>query len=371
METLTVDVDVSKPYRVLVGTRLLEQAGALVRPLVSGGNAVIVTDDNVGPLYARIVEGSLSDAGFRTATFTFPAGEASKTLATYGSILSFLAERELDRNDVVIALGGGVTGDMAGFAAATYLRGISYVQVPTSLLAMVDSSVGGKCAVDLPAGKNLVGAFWQPRLVIADVGCLGTLSPEQLADGCGEVVKHAVIADPDLMGLIEAHPITADALSDNLPLVAAVVARNVEIKRNVVVQDEREGGVRKLLNFGHSIGHAIEARSGYGLGHGTCVAMGMVAITRAVARCSDGDANALDELTDRIERVCRAHGLSTRCPYPADELIAASRHDKKRRGDAIDLVLPRGIAELTIQTVSLEDFTSLIRAGLADGGDAR
>ena len=365
MDTLTVDVNVSRPYRVHVGTRLLEQVGGIVRPLVAGARAAIVTDSNVGPLYGPIVEESLAQAGFKTTTFVFAAGESNKTLATYEEILAHLADSHLDRDDIVIALGGGVTGDMAGFAAGTYLRGIAYVQVPTSLLAMVDSSVGGKCAVDLPQGKNLVGAFWQPRTVIADVGCLGTLSAEQLADGCGEVIKHAVIADANLLDILEAHPITLTSLSENLPLIAAIVARNVEIKRNVVVQDERESGVRKLLNFGHSIGHAIEARSHFALGHGASVAMGMVAITRATASVAD-DPEPLIELARRIAKVCETHGLQTTCPYKADELIESALHDKKRRGDAIDLVLPLGVASCTIQTVDLEQFFELMRIGLSE-----
>ena len=362
---LTVDVPVENPYRVHIGTRLLERTGALVRPLVGGGRAAIVTDSHVGPLYAQIVEQSLADAGFATSTFTTEAGEERKTLDTYGAILRHLADHQLDRGDVVVALGGGVTGDMAGFAAATYLRGIAYVQVPTSLLAMVDSSVGGKCAVDLPQGKNLAGAFWQPRAVIADVGCLGTLSPEQLSDGCGEVIKHAVIADAALLAALEEHPITVDALARDLPLVATIVARNVEIKRDVVIQDEREAGVRKLLNFGHSIGHAIEARSRFALGHGTSVAMGMVAITRATAKVADAPAD-LRGLAERIAAVCAAHGLESACPFAAEELIEAARHDKKRHGVAIDLVLPLGVASCTIQTVTLDQFFDLIRAGLSD-----
>lgn len=369
MDTLTIDVPVSAPYRVHVGTRLLEQVGPIARPLVSGRRAAIITDSNVGPLYAPIVEASLKEAGFSTVTFTFPAGEAHKTLATYGQMLAFLADAELDRHDTVVALGGGVTGDMAGFAAATYLRGIAYLQVPTSLLAMVDSSVGGKCAVDLPQGKNLAGSFWQPRAVIADVGCLGTLTDAQLADGCGEVIKHAVIADPALFELLESHPITRRALESTLDLVATVIARNIEIKRDVVVQDEREAGLRKLLNFGHSIGHAIEARAGYTLGHGTCVGLGMVAITRATARISDGDETALEGLADRIEGLCRAHGLSVTCPYTAADLKAAALHDKKRRGERIDLVLPRGLASCTIQTVTLDEFFLLMEAGLAPKED--
>ncbi len=372
MAEITIDITVQNPYRVHIGTRLLEGAGAVVRDAVPRARkAVIVTDSNVGPLYAHIVRESLAEAGLEVAVHTFPAGEEHKTLATYGAILEFLAAEELDRSDVVIALGGGVTGDMAGFAAATYMRGIAYVQVPTTLLAMVDSSVGGKCAVDLSCGKNLAGAFWQPAAVIADVGCLGTLTPEQLADGCGEVVKHAVIADASLFELLEKTPLTFDLLTRDLSLAAAIIARNVEIKRDVVVIDERENGARKLLNFGHSIGHAIEACSGYTLGHGTCVAAGMVAMARG-ARAAGWDAPDFEEDTaERIDALCRAHGLSTACPYPADELVEAAMHDKKRRGTTIDLVIPHRIGAASIERCDLEQLRAIIELGVeapAEGG---
>ena len=200
---ITIDIDTARPYQVHVGTFLLEQAGPLVRATAGGTKAVIVTDTNVGPLYQMPVKQSLEASGYEVSICTFEAGEAHKRAETYVAILEFVAEHELSRSDVIVALGGGVVGDVAGFVAATYMRGCKFVQIPTSLLAMVDSSVGGKTAIDLAAGKNLAGAFWQPSVVIADVGCLATLTPEQFADGCGEVVKHAVIADPELFAELE------------------------------------------------------------------------------------------------------------------------------------------------------------------------
>ena len=357
-----IDISASRPYRVHIGTRLLEATGELVREVVPAHKAVIVTDSNVGPLYAHIAAGSLASAGIDARVFTFPAGEPSKRASTFTDILEFTAASQLDRSDVIVALGGGVVGDMAGFAAASYLRGIAYVQVPTSLLAMVDSSVGGKCAIDLEAGKNLAGAFWQPSAVIADIGCLGTLEPTQLADGCGEVIKHGVIKDPMLFEQLERTPLTFDLLMGNLSLVAAIVARNVEIKRDVVAADERELGARKLLNFGHSIGHAIEASSNYRLGHGTCVAAGMVAIARAAAKRGACDR----ELPDRIAMLCERHGLATRCVFTADELFAAALHDKKRSGDSIDLVIPHAVGSCTIERTPLEDFRDIIADGISE-----
>lgn len=359
-----IDVNTSRPYQVHIGTFLLERVGDICRETCGGERALIVTDSNVGPLYAAPVREGLEAAGYTVDIFTFEAGEEHKRAATYLGILEFMAEREYTRSDVVVALGGGVTGDMAGFAAATYMRGCAYVQVPTSLLAMVDSSVGGKCAIDLEAGKNLAGAFWQPKAVIADIGCLATLSDEQFADGCGEVIKHAVIADPELFELLEANPLTLDLLRANVPLVELIVARNVDIKRAVVVSDEREAQARKLLNFGHSIGHAVEASENYRLGHGTCVAIGMTAITRAAAALGACEA----EMVERIELLCREHGLATTTDRSVEEVYAAALHDKKRHGDTIDLVIPRRIGACSIDTVGLDLFKSIIADGLGVKG---
>ena len=263
---ITIDIDTARPYQVHVGTFLLEQAGPLVRTTAGGTRAVIVTDTNVGPLYQMPVKQSLEASGYEVSICTFEAGEAHKRAETYVAILEFVAEHELSRSDVIVALGGGVVGDVAGFVAATYMRGCKFVQIPTSLLAMVDSSVGGKTAIDLAAGKNLAGAFWQPSVVIADVGCLATLTPEQFADGCGEVVKHAVIADPELFAELEKTPLTLELLNRDVARVALIIARNIDIKRAVVVADERETNQRKLLNFGHSAGHAVEACEHFELG---------------------------------------------------------------------------------------------------------
>lgn len=361
-----IDIPASTPYRVHIGTMLLECAGELIRAACGGACAAIVSDTNVGPLYAHIVQQSLSDAGYRTVQIQFEAGEEHKRADTLVNILEFLAREELDRNDVVVALGGGVVGDVAGLAAATYMRGIALAQIPTSLLAMVDSSVGGKTAIDLAAGKNLAGAFWQPRIVIADVGCLGTLSPEQLADGCGEVIKHGVIRDAGLFAQLEKTPLTQDLLTSNLSLVAAIIARNVEIKRDVVCADERETGERKLLNFGHSAGHAIEALERYQLGHGNCVALGMGIIARAAARRHRCD----ETVPEHIVQLAARHGLATQCSWTAEDIFGEALHDKKRSGNAIDVVLPRAIGECTIERMSLDEFRALVADGLMQG-DAR
>jgi len=340
MNTVTVNTK-QKTYPVHIGPGLLAQLTALPgvpRPKA----AMLVTDGNVDKLYARLVMSTLADGGIRAEKFVFPAGEASKSLNTYAQLLEALAAAKLTRADAVFALGGGVTGDLAGFAAATYLRGVSFVQIPTTLLAMVDSSVGGKTGVNLSAGKNLTGAFWQPDAVICDTDTLITLPAERISDGLAEMLKHAMIADVNLFeSLLLVGP-------GELEDIAALIPRNVEIKAGVVGGDEREKGNRALLNFGHTLGHAIEKRSGYTITHGRAVALGMQAVTRAAERnglcgpCAESLLAALEK-----------HRLPTRCPYPLDELLPYILSDKKRAADDINLVIPRRIGECTLHKIPI------------------
>ena len=362
----TIDVGATRPYQVHIGTFLLEASGNLIREACGGSKAVIVTDSNVGPLYAQPVRESLETAGYETFICTFEAGEAHKRANTFVDILEFLAAHELCRQDVVVALGGGVTGDLAGFAAASYMRGCKLAQMPTSLLAMVDSSVGGKTAIDLEGGKNLAGAFWQPNIVIADIGCLATLSPEQFADGCGEVVKHAVIADLDLFAELERTPLTLDLLRTDVSRTALMVARNVDIKRAVVESDEREMGTRKLLNLGHSIGHAVEAAEHFRLGHGNCVSIG----TCLIAEASAGRGWCAPDVPARIRELLKRHSLRTTTELSAETIFQEALHDKKRSGDSIDLVIPQAIGACSIERTPLDDFRRIIEEGLAHQGAA-
>ena len=364
--THTIPVAASRPYTVHVGCGCLDQVGALVRGACGGARAAIITDSNVGPLYGEPVRAALEEAGYEVFTHVFPAGEEHKRAATYLGMLEFLCAHEFGRDDTVVALGGGVTGDVAGFAAATYMRGIHLAQVPTSLLSMVDSSVGGKTAIDLQGGKNLAGAFYQPEVVLADVFCLATLTDAQFADGCGEVVKHAVLADPLLFDELEDEPLNCATLAMNPGYVADVVAKNIQIKRDVVVADERERGNRKLLNLGHSIGHAVEAVEDYTLGHGNCVSIGLVAMCRAAVAEGALDARS----AARIQRTLEGHGLQTRTDRSADEIFAAALHDKKRSGAAIDLVIPHGIGDCVVERRTLEEFRALLETGLGQAGDA-
>lgn len=344
----------SGAYEVHIGAGLIESAGAMVADLGGVSSAFVVSDSNVAPLYLECALASLEGAGIKATSYVFDAGEQSKTVGTWASILSAMAQAGIDRSSVVIALGGGVTGDMAGFAAASFMRGIRLVQMPTSLLAMVDSSVGGKTAVDLPEGKNLVGAFHQPELVIADTDTLATLPDEVFRDACGEVVKHAVLASPELFGELEACPLT-DRREDADDL-ARIIAENVRIKRDVVEHDEQEQGLRQTLNLGHSVGHAIEAASGYALGHGSCVSAGLCIVSRWAA--AEGLLGADD--CARIVSLVEAHGLPTSTALGADELLPYMLGDKKACAGLVNLIVPTGIGSVAIRACSEDELRRLV-----------
>lgn len=350
----------SRAYEVHVASNILSEVGHLATTLTHAKRALVISDTNVEPLWSQPVVESLTQAGITTSVASFPAGEKSKRLATVEQLLDVCVAHELTRDDCVVALGGGVCGDMSGLVAGLYLRGIAIIQVPTTLLAMVDSSVGGKTAVDLAGGKNLAGLFLQPHAVIADIKTLHTLSPQQLQDGCGEVIKHAVLADPTLLAELVAHPLTSPDVSDEQ--LARVVARNIEIKRDVVDADEHEHGERQKLNLGHTIGHAIEAASGYTLGHGSCVAAGLCYIVRAATKlgwCKD------PELAARVEATVIAHGLPTTSEFSADELFSFATHDKKRHGSTVNVVVPERAGQCNIRRVTLEQLAEIIRLGEA------
>ena len=345
----TIHVTASKEYDVLIGEGLLDKCGELTAKVVRPCKCVIVSDDTVDELYGDRAQISFSYAGFDVTRFAFPAGEASKNLATLTDILNALGEAGLSRSDLVVALGGGVTGDMAGFAAAIYARGIRFVQIPTTLLAAVDSSVGGKTAVDMPFGKNMVGAFHQPSLVITDTDVLRDLPAEQLSNGCSEAVKCGVLNDPALFELLSG----GDWLDD----IDEVVERCVTYKRDVVAGDEFDTGSRAFLNLGHTFGHAIEHLSGYRLLHGQCVGIGML-MAAAAAKCPE-------DMILRIADCLRRNGLPTRCDYPAAALAKAALNDKKRAGGSITLVLPEAIGKCRLEKVPVSELPRCFEAALA------
>ena len=279
-------------------------------------------------------------------SYVFPAGEESKNGTNFLRLLNFLAESKLTRSDMIVALGGGVVGDLAGFAAASFLRGIRFIQVPTTLLAAVDSSVGGKTAIDLPAGKNLAGAFCQPSLVLCDTDTLNSLPLDIFRDGCAEVIKYGVLYDPELFAHLEEKGLDFDR--------EAVITRCVELKRDVVMEDEFNTGARMKLNLGHTIGHGVEARSHFGLSHGKSVAIGMAIVSRA-SGCAD---------TSRILNILEKFGLPTATEYSVDDIYTYTLSDKKRSGGTVKLIVPQRIGDCAIVPTPVENLKSFIEAGL-------
>ena len=347
----TIHVTASREYDVCIGPGLLDECGERIAAVTGKRTAAVVTDSTVAPLYADKVCASLERAGFDLCRTVFPAGEASKTLATYADILGFLAERRLTRSDIVVALGGGVTGDMAGFAAATYLRGVRFVQLPTTLLAAVDSSVGGKTAVDLPAGKNMAGAFCQPSLVLCDTDVLAALPEDVFRDGCAEAVKTGVLAGEALFSLLE-----SGAPRDRLE---EIVARCVEYKRSIVAEDEFDTGKRRLLNLGHTVGHAVELCSGYGVSHGKAVSMGLAAMALACAHRGLCARKTAERIVSALEK----NGLPAALPYETRALTEAAMSDKKREGSRLPLVVIEDIGRCRTETVPAAELETWLREG--------
>ena len=342
----TVTVHASKTYSIHIGSGLLSSIGEHARQLGKARKICIVSESRVFPLYGRTVQDSLEAADFQVVSFVFPAGEESKNPQVYLELLNFLAQNKLTRTDMIVALGGGVVGDLAGFAAATFLRGIRFIQVPTTLLAAVDSSVGGKTAIDLPAGKNLVGAFCQPSLVLCDTDTLKSLPEDIFRDGCAEVIKYGILYDPALFSHLEERGLGFDR--------EAVITRCVELKRDVVMEDEFDTGARMKLNLGHTIGHGVEARSNFELSHGKSVAIGTAIVSRA-SHCPD---------TGRILALLEKFGLPVSTDYSSEDIYHFTLSDKKRTGGTINLILPDYIGNCSIVPTPVENLKSFIEAGL-------
>lgn len=321
----------------------LGSLGERLLSLVKGEKVMIVTDDNVAKFHLETVKRSLEASMFKVFETIVPNGEKSKTPKTYLSIVDALAKHGFLRDETVVALGGGVVGDMAGFAAATYMRGINLVQVPTSLLAMIDSSIGGKVGVDLPEGKNLLGAFYQPKLVLVDVHTLDTLPECEWQNGLGEGLKYALLDGGRTFEIVDGN------VRDNLEEFVALCAG---YKAKIVEQDEKEGGLRRLLNLGHTLGHSIEKKSGYTIPHGEAVKYGLALILRASAKLG-GDANELEKASKLIEK----YGAD--CPYEASELLSLVRNDKKAENENINAVLVKKIGDCYVKKMSFEEFEKL------------
>ena len=347
----SVRVSASREYDVLVERGLLSRCGELVKAATKAKKAVVIAGDIVYPLYGARVEQSLKAAGFDVLHYVLPHGEQAKTLGNYGKLLEFLSRNHITRTDVLVALGGGVTGDLTGFAAATYQRGMDFVHIPTTLLAAVDSSVGGKTAVNLPTGKNQVGCFYQPALVLCDPELLSTLPEEECRCGCAEVIKYGVLGSRTFFDELKSTPISQQ--------LEHVICTCVEMKRDIVNQDEFDRGLRQLLNLGHSFGHAVEACSHFAVLHGQAVAIGMAAITRAaVARgyCSE-------ETLREVLAILNQYQLPTTTGFGLEEMAEAALTDKKLTGGAMHLVVPEAIGRCAIVSVPTEEIKDWMKAG--------
>ncbi len=348
-ETIKVSAS-SGDYQVILGENL--NYGEMTLEVKKPCKAVIVSDDMVYSIYGKQVEESYQNAGYKVSNYIFPNGEASKHMDTILDLLAFLVEEEITQKDLLIALGGGVVGDMTGFAAAIYLRGMDFIQLPTTLLAAVDSSVGGKTGVDYKSGKNLIGAFHQPIGVFCDTNTFLTLPKEIFSDGMAEVIKYGVIKDKNLFELL---------LKNKLNIIE-ICKICVEIKADIVNLDEYDRGIRHLLNFGHTMGHGIEALSSYEISHGSAVAMGMMIITNAAEK------KGLTEemISSDLKKVLEMYGLPLYCKFTAAEIAEKAMKDKKRLGNEIDLVIPKKVGEAVTHKLPILELEAFISLGLEE-----
>lgn len=348
----TVEVNASKRYNIIIESGILKDSGKMIKEVTKASKIAVITDDIVDGLYSETLIKSLEAVGFKAVKFVFPNGEKSKNISTFADILEFLAANELTRTDAVVALGGGVVGDMAGFSAACYLRGIDFIQIPTTLLACVDSSVGGKTAIDLNAGKNLAGAFYQPNLVICDYSTLNTLPDNIFSDGMAEVIKHGVIFDKEYFNFLKNN----DAKSS----LEYVISKSVEMKRDIVNADETEHGMRALLNFGHTVGHAVEKCSNFEISHGSAVAIGMIIAAKGAYNYGICE----NDYSGEIAEVNKKYSLPCKCDFTAEELYKVTLSDKKRDGGNIKLIVPEHIGKCVIYKTETDKLLDFIKKGL-------
>ncbi|MBQ7100946.1 MAG: 3-dehydroquinate synthase [Clostridia bacterium] len=348
--TKKIDVKAGKPYSVKIGKGLLDKAGEEAKALGLDGKALIISDDNVAALYIEKASAALEKSGFEVFSFVIPHGESSKSAENLLAILEFAAENAFSRTDTFFALGGGVVGDLCGFAAAVYMRGTNFVQLPTTLLAAVDSSVGGKTAIDLEAGKNLAGAFYQPKLVLCDTDTFDTLPDEEFSNGMAEVIKYGMFCDGGFL----------DILTESNTDIEEIVARCVAIKARVVEADEFDKGERMFLNFGHTVAHAVENLSGYTTPHGSAVAIGMAVITKAAIALGKCESKTFDILVELLKK----YRLPFECPYGIDEVYNVTLKDKKNAHGKITLVIPTGKGESVLQKCDYDELKEIITLGL-------
>lgn len=352
-EKIVINMEV--PYNAYMGYGLLNNLGVLCKEIFPclGTRVAIISEQSIYKLYGKAVESSLTAAGFTAISTFIRGGETSKSMSSLADLLNFMADQGLTRSDFVLTLGGGVVGDTGGLAASLYLRGIHFVQVPTTLLAAVDSSVGGKTGINLSAGKNLAGTFWQPSLVLFDPNVLNSLPPALIREGLSEVIKCAAIADASLLDNVKNR--------DYISLAKAAVT----IKAELVSRDERDNGSRQLLNYGHTIGHALEKYSGYDISHGHAVALGMVFCAKAALSLGWSSQDCLSPIRNVLENI----GFSLSAEFPVDKITEIIMSDKKRRGDTLTLVIPESLGQCVLRPLPLSCLPSFLKAtGMEIGG---
>lgn len=340
-------VSASSEYDIYIGSCIINNIGSYINDILPPCKICLITDSNVNSLYSQVVISSLMEAGFQTVKIVFPAGEHSKNLSTYTNIVSALAEEGITRSDSIISLGGGVVSDIAGFVASTYMRGISYIHIPTTLLSSIDASVSGKTSINLPNGKNLIGSFWQPSLVVCDTKLFETLDAHQLQDGMAEAVKSAVVSEASLLGHIYKNEIDY------------IVKRCISIRKSFVEADERDTGIRQLLNFGHTIGHAVEKLSSYNIPHGQAIATGMIIEARAAYRMGLTNTDISYDLSNIFSSI----GFNTQLPSYDDTLYQLTLKDKKICNNNITVIVPEEIGKATLQKLPINMLKEYIISG--------
>ena len=339
---------VKKPYDIIIGNDILNIVPDEIKKITKAKTVVVITDDNVDKLYSNSVLNMLQNAGFNTLKFVFTHGEANKTMETICNILEFMAENNVTRSDLVVALGGGIVGDVSGYAAASYLRGIDFIQIPTTFLSAIDSSVGGKTGVNLKSGNNLAGAFYQPRLVVCDTKTFETLPKDNFKEGVSEAIKYGVICDKNLFDLLS---------NSNDWDVESVIERCVSIKAQIVSEDEFDTGKRQLLNFGHTIGHAIEKETDFEISHGIAVGIGMAIISKI----TDFRGWSSENTHSKIIKCLENNHIPTDTDVKNEELLSTMLKDKKRSGDTINLVIPEKIGNCVLKKVGVSELEEVLK----------
>lgn len=361
MSIIKVKLDTENEYTVNIGNNLLESTGKIISAIHSPCRVAFITDFSVGAYYTTTVADSLKEEGYEVFIFAFPAGESSKNNETYNKILEFLADNQITRSDLVVELGGGVVGDLAGFAAATYMRGIDYVQIPTSLLSMVDSSVGGKTGINLESGKNLCGAFHQPISVICSIDTLDTLEKKYFDDGIAEIIKYGLLGNDKILNILQDSVDSEDDFHIAIkPFLEEVVEESIKTKISFIEGDVLDNDRRQFLNLGHTIGHAIEHASRYSITHGHAVTVGICSMAKAgeeLGITKSGTAS-------KIIHLVRACGLPTSTIISTKDLYNSALSDKKRRGENINLVFPISFGECEIKSFKIDELLNIITLGV-------